>query len=68
MLDFAAMSDRASLLQADNYVDAVVNSDISRVDNISRNAGFAHRFLRSYSRSQVPQVSLTKIEDLGCKD
>ena len=56
MQDFAAMSDRASLLQADNYVDAVVNSDISRVDNISRNAGFAHRFLRSYSRYQDAQV------------
>ena len=68
MQDFAAMSDRASLLQADNYVDAVVNSDISRVDNISRNAGFAHRLLRSYSRYQGAQVSLTKIEDLGCKD
>ena len=57
------LSDRASLRQADNYVDAVVNSDISRVDNISRNAGFAHKLLRSYSRYQGAQVSLTKIAD-----
>ena len=57
------LSDKASLLQADNYVDAVVNSDISRVDNISRNAGFAHKLLRSYSRYQGAQVSLTKIAD-----
>lgn len=57
------LSDRASLRQADNYVDAVVNSDISRVDNISRNAVFAHKLLRSYSRYQGAQVSLTKIAD-----
>ncbi|MGN0281053.1 MAG: ATP-binding protein [Prevotella sp.] len=57
------LSDKASLQQADNYVDAVVNSDISRVDNTTRNAGFAHKLLRSYSRYQGAQVSLTKIAD-----
>ncbi|MGN1214312.1 MAG: ATP-binding protein [Bacteroidaceae bacterium] len=58
-----SLSDKASLLQADNYVDAVVNSDISRVDNVARNASFAHKLLRSYSRYQGTQVSLTKIGD-----
>lgn len=57
------LSDKAALLQADNYVDAVVNSDISRVDNTTRNAGFAHKLLRSYARYQGAQVSLTKIAD-----
>lgn len=57
------LSDKASLLQANNYVDAVINSDISRVDNTSRNAVFAHKLLRSYSRYQGAQVSLTKIAD-----
>ena len=57
------LSDRASLLQADNYVDAVVNSDISRVDGIARNSVFTSKLLRSYARYQGAQVSLTKIAD-----
>ena len=57
------LSDKASLLQADNYVDAVINTDISRVDNTTRNAGFTHKLLRSYSRHQGAQVSLSKISD-----
>ena len=57
------LSDRASLLQADNYVDAVVNSDSSRVDGIARNSVFTSKLLRSYARYQGAQVSLTKIAD-----
>lgn len=57
------LSEKASLLQATNYFEAVVNSDISRVDNTLRNAGFARKLLRSYSRYQGAQVSLTKIAD-----
>ena len=57
------LSDKAALLQADNYVDAVINSDISRVDNTVRNASFTHKLLRSYARYQGAQVSLTKIAD-----
>lgn len=57
------LSEKASLMQADNYLDAVVNSDISRVDDTARNAGFAHKLLRSYSRYQGAQVPLTKIAE-----
>ena len=57
------LSGKASLLQADNYVDAVVNSDISRVDNTVRNAVLTRKLLRSYARYQGVQVSLTKIAD-----
>ena len=57
------LSGKASLLQADNYVDAVVNSDISRVDNTVRNAVLTRKLLRSYARYQGAQVSLTKIAD-----
>ena len=33
-----------------DYVNAVVSSDISRVDGVSRNPARAHRLLRSYAR------------------
>lgn len=56
-----SLKPKAALLQAVNYVDAVVNSDISRVDNINRNAEFARRLLRSYARNQGGQVPITTI-------
>lgn len=62
-------SQRAALRQAANYVDAVCESDISRVDNVSRNAGFAHRLLRSYARHQGGQVPISTIaRDLAANE
>lgn len=58
-----SLSAKAALRQADNYIDAVVNSDVSRVDGVSRNATFTRRLLRSYSRHQGAQVSVSKIFD-----
>jgi predicted AAA+ superfamily ATPase len=59
------LNRQAALRQATNYVDAVVRSDISRVDNVSRDAAFARRLLRSYARHQGQQVSIRTIhEDL----
>lgn len=58
-----SLSEKAALRQADNYVDAVVNSDMLRVDGISRNATFTRKLLRSYSRHQGTQVSVSKIYD-----
>ncbi|HHU25100.1 MAG TPA: ATP-binding protein [Bacteroidales bacterium] len=59
------LNRQAALRQATNYVDAVVRSDISRVDNVSRDAAFARRLLRSYARHQGQQVSIKTIhEDL----
>lgn len=55
------LSDQAALLQINNYVDAVVNSDISRVDGVSRNADFARRLLRSYARHQGTQAPISTI-------
>lgn len=52
------MSDRAALEQAFDYVDAVAHSDISRVDNIRRDAAFTRRLLRSYARNQGTQTSV----------
>ena len=55
------LSDQAALLQATNYVDAVVNSDISRVDGVNRDATFALKLLRSYARYQGSQATISTI-------
>ena len=44
-----------------NYLDAVVSSDISRVDGVQRNATFARRLLRSYARHQGTSVSINEL-------
>ena len=55
------MKNRASLLQARNYVDAVCNRDITRVDGVGRNPALAHLLMRSYSRHQGGQVPVSMI-------
>lgn len=54
-------SERAALLEAREYVEAVCRSDISRVDNVARNPERAFRILRSYARNQGGQVPLSTI-------
>lgn len=51
-------SQRAALRQAYDYYDAVVKSDISRVDEISRSSERTKLLLRSYARAQGAQVSI----------
>jgi len=55
------MERAAALRQAQNYVNAVCESDISRVDNTVRDATFARRLLRSYARHQGAQVPISTI-------
>lgn len=55
------MKRAAALRQAQNYVNAVCESDISRVDNTVRDATFARRLLRSYARHQGGQVPISTI-------
>lgn len=50
------LNRQAALRQSINYIEAVCHSDISRADNVSRDAGFARRLLRSYARHQGGQV------------
>ena len=50
-----------ALIQAYDYYDAVVRSDISRVDGISRNEERARRIMRSYARHQGTQIANTAI-------
>ncbi|MDR0574656.1 MAG: DUF4143 domain-containing protein [Tannerella sp.] len=59
------LSPKAALRQAINYVDAVANNDISRVDGVNRSSEFTRRLLRSYARHQGGQASISTIyEDL----
>lgn len=50
-----------ALYQAIDYYDAIVSSDISRVDNISRDKERAKKILRSYARNIGSQISLEKM-------
>ena len=51
------MEKEIALEQAYDYFDAVVNSDISRVDNINRNPERAKNLMRSYARNIGSQAS-----------
>ena len=48
-----------ALDQAIDYYDAVVHSDINRVDNVNKNPERVKRFMRSYARNQGTQVANT---------
>ena len=50
-----------ALDQAFDYVKAVANSDISRVDGVSRDPARARRLMRSYARLQGTQSSVAAI-------
>ncbi|MGN0851578.1 MAG: ATP-binding protein [Candidatus Ornithospirochaeta sp.] len=57
------MREEIALDQAFDYYDAVVRSDINRVDNVKKNPERVRRLMRSYARnqgSQVPNTVLAK--------
>lgn len=52
-----------------NYYDAVTRSDVSRVDGINRNPELTKRLMRSYSRHQGAQATIsTLVEDIRAFD
>lgn len=51
------MEKEIALEQAFDYYDAIVQSDISRVDNINRNPERVKNLMRTYSRNLGTQVS-----------
>ncbi len=53
------MRDEIALDQAIDYYDAVVHSDINRVDNVNKNPERVKRLMRSYARNQGNQVANT---------
>ena len=50
-----------ALKQSINYYDSVVNTDISRVDNVQRDAEKTKRILRSYARAIGLQAKIRSI-------
>lgn len=54
-------SDKAKLLIARDYVHAVCEEDISRIDNVQRNPVLANLILRSYGRNVCTLVQKTKM-------
>lgn len=57
------LSGDTALEQAFDYYDAVVRSDISRVDNVTRNPERVKRLMRSYARHQGTQASAQVISN-----
>lgn len=57
------LKTKAAIRQAADYIDAVVNYDISSVDGIQRSASITRRLLRSYARHTGLQSTLTTIRD-----
>lgn len=55
------MPQDIALDQAIDYYEAVVRSDINRVDGINKNPDKIRRFMRSYARNQGEQVANTII-------
>lgn len=57
------LKGEVALEQAFDYYDAVVKSDISRADGITRNPERVKRLMRSYARNQGSQVTNTLLKD-----
>lgn len=63
------MTGSAALNLAFNYVDAVAESDMSRVDGVSRDRDYVMRLMRSYARHQGGQVSVKSLhEDMAANE
>ena len=59
--DTLNLEEDIALEAGNDYLDGVVNSDISRVDNVSRDPERARRIMRSYARNQGTQIAYTEI-------
>ena len=59
--DILELDESIALEAAADYLDGVVNSDISRVDNVNRDPERARRIMRSYARNQGTQIAYTEI-------
>lgn len=54
-------SEKAALMQAREYYEAVTRYDVSRVDDVERDPELVKRLMRSYARNQGQQVSVGTI-------
>ena len=55
------MEDDIALEQSYDYYDAIVNSDLSRVDGVKRTPQRVKNLLRAYTRNQGQQIRNTKL-------
>jgi hypothetical protein len=63
------LSVKASLSQAFDYIDLVVEEDISRVGGVERNVERARAIMRSYARFQGTQTPISMIrKDIASND
>lgn len=63
------MDDDVALDQAFDYIDAVVESDLSRVDGVRRDPQKLRSLLRSYARNQGSQISQSTLSaDISAND
>ncbi|MBO7453809.1 MAG: ATP-binding protein [Alphaproteobacteria bacterium] len=56
-------SEKVALQQAFDYYSVIVDTDISKVDNVHRNKGRAHRLMRAYARFIGSQATLQSISN-----
>lgn len=54
-------SERAALIQPQEYFEAVVRYDLSRVDNVKRDEELARRLMRAYARHQGSQATASTL-------
>ncbi len=63
------MDEDVALDQAFDYIDAVIRTDMSRVDNVRRDPQKVRMLLRSYARNQGSQISQASIsEEISSSD
>lgn len=56
------MKEKIALMQAFDYYDAVVHSDINRADNVEKNPERVKRLMKSLARHQGQQVAIAAIK------
>ena len=63
------LDEDIALDSAFDYIDGVINSDISRVDNVLRDPERTRRIMKSYARHQGSQISFKEIaEDISTNE
>ncbi len=55
------VSTGVALSQAVDYVDAVIEDDVSRVDGVKRNSSLTRRLMKSLARNQGTQVTIESL-------
>jgi len=56
---FRAKTEKAALSTASEYYEAIIHTDISKVDGVRRSPERAKRLMRSFARNQGSQASLS---------